>query len=82
MIVAVIYIAFTLLIHYKALGYGLIMIIFANLNDRRKMLLTSIAYLISAVLLIGIPMGAIKISHPEARNAEQQIIKEVKEWIG
>ena len=84
MIIATIFIALKLVVHYHLLGYGLVAIIMMNViqKNQKKMIATSIGFLLSAVLIIGIPMGVIKTFYPEIAKEEHQVIEEVQSWIG
>lgn len=82
MIVAVIFVATKLIIHYKLLGYGLLVIIllYGLKKQQKAMIATSLSFLLAALLVIGLPYGIIKTTNPEVAKEEENVMEEVRSW--
>jgi len=82
-ITSVLLISITVILHYQILVLILLGIIIyhAIKTDWKMMCKTVFAYLFSVSLVIGVPVGFVKIMVPGANGAEKEIVKEVQEWM-
>jgi hypothetical protein len=77
------YMSITLLVECQVFTFILIGVIIRHSvkQDWRRLNKTIFSYLVSIALVIGLPYGYIKISHPEVTGAEKKVLEEVEEWI-
>jgi hypothetical protein len=82
-IAGILLVSITILIQYQVLLLCLIgLVVYHSFkSDLKTMWRNIISFLLSVTIVVGIPMGVIKMLYPEAGNAESEIMKEVKEWI-
>jgi hypothetical protein len=75
--------AITLLVEYQIFTIILIGVIVRHSvkQDWRVLSQKILSYLVAIALVIGLPYGYIKISHPEVQGAEKKVLEEVEEWI-
>lgn len=76
-------VSITVLLQYHILDLILLGLIIyhAIKTDRKTMFKTVLAYLLSVVIVVGVPYGLVKLKYPEAVGAEKAIMKEVQSWM-
>lgn len=78
-----IYISITVLIHYQILQLCLIGFILYRAIKRgiQHIWVSVLSFFISMVIIIGIPVGIVKITYPDqTKGSETTIIEEVTSW--
>lgn len=76
------YMSITLLVECQVFTFILIGVIVRHSikQDWRGLNKTILSYMLAIALVIGLPYGYIKLSHP-VQGAEKKVLEEVEEWI-